>query len=114
MHDNLEYNHVPYSTSAKFGIYPLSDKGIEQYTKDSLIKKYHKPTENKRKHELFEDVKKRNDLQEMNNDKNLNLTDDKREDQKEIKLPVGENEQSFLNNNDSLRRIHRTPQYEFI
>ena len=120
MNDNLEYNHVPYSSSYKFAIYHLSDKGIEQYTKDSLTQKIYMTSENKLINELLENGKKSNVLQENNSLKNMNFIDDfKKElkfqtDQKEIKLPVREKEINLDYLNDTLKRVEKNPQYLYI
>ena len=120
MNDNFEYNNVPYSTSSKFAIYPLSDRGIGQYTKDSLIQKKNIINENKRLHEFFENDKKSNLLQEINSSKTVNSIDDQRNenkfqtDYKEIKLPIREKVTNFNDLNDARKRTETNTEYLFI
>lgn len=38
--DSLEYKHETFYKSNKYAVYPLSDEGINHYTKDSYIQRY--------------------------------------------------------------------------
>ncbi len=51
--ENLEYKSKPFLKANKFGIYPLSDHGIDQYTQDSYVQKYLKSMEHERINELY-------------------------------------------------------------